>query len=306
MTRKNNFYLDIINRLRSTTKLERIAKDLAISKQNLNYYLRKLQKEGYLFKKGNGWYELTEKSKNMTNHDNHLTKDTIRGHAYVWKLQLEKNPKNWNKRIDILKKKNINYKLIGAKETTPRIKVLGRKVWLCNDNIRVYDTPEKSYYGKNAIESRYLALQEIKLILNAINRKLGINITPINISFQKEHYALIKNDLAIHENKRGNIIRVSDEQGEWLIIDDSLGEGGELENIGKKAFETNIHMKEWWNEHNKTNFQVRPSFIINSLNNVTQNQLMFDKNFQSHLEVINKLSLAVDELRDEIKKLNKV
>ncbi len=36
------------------------------------------------------------------------------------------------------------------------------------------------------------------------------------------------------------------------------------------------------------------------IKHVTDNQVMFDKNFQSHLAVINKLGNAVDKLTDKI------
>ncbi len=305
MTRRKNFYLPVIGILKKTTNLSEICKELSISKQQLNFYLRELQKNGYIFKKGRGWYELTEKSKNMTNYDKILSKDIIRGHAFVWKILIPKKTKKWDKRIEILQKNRFKFKLIGAKENTPRIKVLGRKVWLCNDYIRIFDKPKSSYYGQNAIESRKSAFYEILLILGVLNKKLNIDLRPSDIYFKKEHYALIRNDLAIEHNKRREQVHVSDEFGEWLLIDDSLGEGGELENVGKKAFQTNIPMQKWWNDNKKHKFQVTPSFLMENINQVVENQKMFNTNFESHVEAIQILSKSVKELREEVKKLRK-
>ncbi len=301
MTKGNNFYLSIINSLKVSTNLTKIRNNLNISRQQLNYYLRQLKKQGYIIQKGKGWYEVSKKCKNMTNHDNHLPKDSTRGHAYVWKIKLPKEIKDWNKRIKILKKKRINFNLIGAKGNTPRIKILGRKVWLCNDNLRVFDKPRESYYGKNAIESRNSALNEIKLIVGILERKLGVSIKPTDISFQKEHYALIKNDLAIEENKRGNIIRISDESGEWLLMDDSLEKGGELENIGKKAFKTNVPMQKWWNDHKEQDFKVTPSFILESLNKSIQVQGMHSQNIIKHQKVLDEMLKTLKKIQKGIK-----
>ncbi|GAH64527.1 unnamed protein product, partial [marine sediment metagenome] len=259
---------------RRDTNLGRIKEKLGLKKENLNYYLRQLKKQGFIIQKGRGWYEPSKKSENLTKYGIFLKKDMIRGHAYVWNVKIPKKILKWNKRIKILKEKRINYKIVGAKETTPRIKVLGRKVWLCNDHLRIFDKKNKSYYGETAKESIYIAFQEIKLIVDALNRKLGILIKPSKISFQKEHYALIKNDLAIEENKRGNIIRIKDDTGEWLLIDDSLEQGGELETVGKKAYQTNIPMQKWWNDNKEHNFKVTPSFLLESINQVTKNQQM--------------------------------
>jgi len=300
MTRKNNFYLAIINELRHSTNLTKIGKKLNISKQKLNHYLRQLKKEGYIEHKGKGWYEVTKKSKNLTNHSSFLKKDISRGHANVWNVNFKRKPEDWENRIEILKKKKVNFKLVGALKTTPRIKVLGRKVWLCNNHIRVFDKPKESYYGETAKESKNLALQEIKLIVGVLNRKLGTFLSLKDISFRKEHYALIKNDLAIEENRRGNIIRIKDEDGEWLLIDDSLEKGGELENIGKKAYKTNIPMQKWWNNHKKNNFEVTPTFILNTMNGIQQavksnqemlvgvpkNMELLAKQIESHLALI--------------------
>ncbi len=305
-TKKARFYLPIIHELKLSTNLNKIQEKLNLSKQQLNYYLRQLKESGFIIQKGRGWYEPSEKSKNSTKYGIFLRKDMVRGHAYVWTIDLKKKPKNWDKRLDILKRNKINYKLVGAKETTPRIKVLGRKIWLCNDNLRIFDKKGNSYYGEDAKESRYKAFYEIKLIVNALNNKLGIFLKPSRINFQKEHYALIKNDLAIEENRKGNIVRISDEEGEWLLIDDSLEMGGELENVGKKAYKTNIPMQEWWNDNKKHNFKVTPSFLLENINKVVENQKMFNQNFESHVQSIKQLGNSADSNAKAIELLSDV
>jgi len=309
-TCKKNCYLLVLNELKVSTNLTKIQENLSISKQKLNYYLRQLKEKGLVVQKSRGWYEAVKDCKNSTKYGSILKKDSIRGHAYIWNAKISEITSKWKNRIKILNKLKINYKLVGAKETTPRIKVLGRKVWLCNNHLRIFDKKDESYYSDDAKGSRVLAFREIKLIINALNNKLGLQIKPSDISFQREHYALIKNDLAIEENRRGNIVRVSDKEGEWLLIDDSLERGGELENIGKKALGTNIPMQNWWNDSKSTRFKVTPSFILEGMNNtnkminqVTSNQLMFNNNFETHVEAIKTLSNEVMRLGDVITKL---
>jgi len=298
---EQNFYLAIKNYLKDSTNLTKIQNNLSISKQQLNYYLRQLKKRGEIIQKGRGWYEVNNEVKINTKYNILQVKDSSRGHAYIWKVELTKIPEDWDKRIEVLTKKGINFKLVGAKNNTPRIKVLGRKIWLCNDHLRIFDKKDASYYGKTAKESRYCALQEIKLIVGALESKLGVYVKPSEIYFKREHYALIKNDLAIEENKRGNIVHIVDETGEWLLIDDSLGKGGELETIGKKAYETNIPMQKWWNDNKKTNFEVTPTFILDCLNQVTENQLIFDKNIVKHQKVLDEMLITLKAIRDNLK-----
>ena len=61
----------------------------------------------------------------------------------------------------------------------------------------------------------------------------------------------------------------------------------------------------------KTNFKVTPIFLMEALNNtnnmvqsVVQNQVIFDKNMSSHLDVLNRIGQAVDKLSEEVKKIN--
>lgn len=304
-TRENSFYLSILNELNLSTNLINIRNKLGISKQLLNYYLRGMRKSGLIINRSSGLWEVLEGSKKLTKYGILLTKDTIRGHAYIISVKPKKFPENWSKRIEILEKRGINYKLVGAKETTPRIKVLGRKVWLCNNRIRIFDKKGESYYGLNAIESRKQAFWGLYKVVSALENKLGLNFRPLDFEWRKEHYALIKNDLAIDQNQKGIIWRIKDGEGEWLLIDDSLGEGGELENIGKASFRTNIPMQRWWNDQKKTKFEVTPNFILNTMNGIQQNQLVFDRNMKSHLEVLGKLGRAVDKLTEKIEGFRK-
>ncbi len=305
-TGKSNFYLRVLSELKLTTNLTKIQNRLNLKKQNLNYYLRQLKKQGLVINKSQGLWELTKDGKNPSKYGNFLKQDICRGHGNVIEIKLPKEIKGWENRINTLRDKGVHFNLVGAQRTTPRIKVLGRKVWLCNDHLRIYDRPDASYYGENAIESRKQAFWEFYKIIEVIENKLGICLKPFDFEFKKEHFALIKNDLAKHHNEKGEILRIKDESGEWLIIDDSLSMGGELETNGKKALQTNVPMQKWWNDKKDNGFKVTDTFLLNAINQVTQNQVMFDKNFQSHLRVLQKMEKTIDELRREVKNAKKV
>lgn len=306
-TCKNNFYLTIINELKITTNLTKIQNKLNISKQKLNYYLRELKKKGFVINKGYGWWELTNKSKNMTKYGIFLKEDMLRGHAYIWEIEIEKIPKNWNKRIEILKQKNINFILVGAKETTPRIKILGRKVWLCNNHLRIFDTEKSSYYGENPKESRLNSKKQAMRIVLSCENKLGIKLNPQKIIFRKEHYAFIKNSLAIDQNRKGIIWRIKDDNGdEWLLIDDSLEEGGELEVIGKKAFKTSPKLQKWWNEQKETNFKVTPSFLMEKFKTTEDNLNQVSEILKESSEKQIDTAMVIKQMQSNINELTKV
>ena len=308
-TRKKNFYIAVLSELKLSTNLGEIKKKLGISRQHLNYYLRQLKIKGFIVNQEDGWWELTKKGKNPTKYGFFLKKDSVRGHTYIWEVEIEKIPKNWNERIKILRHAEINFKLVGALKTTPRIKVLGRKVWLCNDHLRIFDTEKSSYYGNNAKESRINSKVQALKIITALQNKLGLKLDGNRLKFKKEHYALIKNDLATDQNRKGIIMRIKDDNGEeWLLVDDSLGEGGELENIGKKAYKTNPQMQKWWNKKKENNFKIDDDYIQKGFGQtndmimqVTQNQMMFNQNFESHVSAIKELGSSVRELTNQVK-----
>lgn len=297
---QKDFYLKVLFEFTKDTNIIRIKKTLGVTKQNLNYYIAKLCKLGFLESKGNGWYEVTEMGKNPTKYGKHLSEDSVRGHAYIWNIKIEKIPHNWNDRIEVLKQGDINYNLVGALKTTPRIKILGRKVWLCNDHIRIFDKEKASYYGETAEVSQRNGLIEAFKILRVLENKLNIRLNPDKITFVKEHYALIKNSLAIHHNEKKIIMRIEDEEdGEWLLIDDSFGEGGELETTGKKAFKTNPIVQNWWNSQKRTEFKVTPEFILEALNNflkIQENNNNKFKQMEEFHEITNIQILKITEI----------
>lgn len=316
-TGKNDFYQSIISYLKVSTNLTDLRKKLGISKQSLNYYLCELKKNGLIVNKSSGLWEVVKESKNSTKYGSFLPKDFIRGHAYVIEIKLPKNIPNWDKRIEILEKSKINYKLVGALKNTPRIKVMGRKVWLCNDHLRIFDRKDESYYGNSAVEGRKQAFWTFYKIIGIIENKFGINLKPIEFEWKKEHYALIKNDLAIDQNQKGVIWRISDESGEWLLIDDSLEKGGELENTGKEAFKVSPKLQNWWNDNKNHDFELTVSKtleLFNEQSQITQNLInnqqvtseqiaQFGFQLERHLEVLGKIGDAIDRLSDEVSKI---
>lgn len=288
----------LLQALVKSTNLNNIQKELNISKQNLNYYLRQLRKEGYIIKRGYGHYEPTDKVKTRPK-DAYPKKDLIRGHAFIWTVSIPKEIKGWDKRIEILNKNNIKYKLIGIQNNTPRILIQDKKVWLNKNTITIYDS--SSYYAKNSIESRKYAVYRLLEVIYALETKLGINLNGFHFKPSREHYGQIRNDLAIQYNKEGKKLHIFDDGKEWLWLDDShsLGELETNDLVNSKR------VQDWWNDNKKHNFEVTASFILNSINQVTQNQLMFNNNFESHVEAIKKLGNAVEELTTIVSLLQK-
>jgi len=299
-TSKLNFYFSIISLFKDGKTTTQISKELNISKQKLYYYTRILKELGFINKKGYGVWEVIRSKKIDLEHTLNWKDKKIRGHAFIWKVKLERKY-DWKL---ILERKNINYNLV--RKSIPRIFINKRKIWLAKDSIIIYET--KSFYGKTAIQSRNYAVNSLLSILRAFSNKVGITLGKFYFQPSREHFGMIKNTLAQQLNKKGEKLIIRDTlDGEWFWIDDSDGMFGEMETGGKgftkDRAKLNMEVQYWWNDMKRTDFKVTPSFLMESIKNVTNNQVMFDKNFQSHLEVIKKLGEAVDRLTKEVSKI---
>jgi DNA-binding transcriptional ArsR family regulator len=296
---KKDFYFTIFHLLNKGINPTKISEELGISKQKVNYYLSSLKKERYIKKVGYGTWEILREYKPKqvkivtSNTLPKTSKNSVRGHGFIWIVKIPKQLGNLKERAKRLEHKSLSRGQL-------RIYIKNRKVWIGNKTIVIYEN--NNFYGHNAIESKKYAVFGLIQLLEALENKLQINLKPYCFKPKREHYGLIKNELAIQCNDKKEKIYIRDDlEGEWLWIDNSLGLG-ELETGGTKALTRNVQVQNWFNDMKQTNFKVTPSFLLEAINKVTSNQVIFDKNFSSHLKVLNKLSKAVDELREEIKR----
>jgi hypothetical protein len=225
----------------------------------------------------------------------------------MWKVRFSGiNKIDWR---ELLLKKDIEYKEKG-KLKFPTIVFNGKKIWLGKKNIIIFES--RSFFGENAIESKKLAVFELLETIRELFNYLGVEQKNIRFTPRREHYSLIKNELAKQCNKNGEKINVYNEKGYWLCIDNSfnLGEIETLGSIQNEPMETNVKLQKWWNENKKTNFEVTPSFILENMKNLQDSQEVFNKNNESHINSVKELGYsananakAVELLSDVILKL---
>ncbi len=301
---KKIFLLDIINDIKDGKNPSQISKERSISKQKLNYYIRKLKEKQLIRRLGYGTWGLTEKGKKSSKVA--LDIKEVRGHAFMWKIKLPK-VKNWEKRIQILEKININYKLIGAYQKTPAILFKDRKIWLGNKFITIYE-PE-SFIANTSFESRRLAINKLLEILTALEDKLKVSFK-INGNYQfkvsRQHYSLMKNILAIQCNKEGEKIYVYDKEGLWFLIDNSYN-FQEAETVHPKTSPiNNYQFQKYMNSHKETNFKVTPDFILNQFSQLIEDRKFFAENQRTHIKAIQELGKGVKKLTKAVEKKDRI
>lgn len=283
--------LDIVNSLKQGKSVQSIRQELNISKQLLSYYLRRLKNLNLIKKVGYGVWEATSQTSSKV--------AEIRGHAFMWKVK--GNLKiNW---IKLLQEMKVDYKLINSGKT-PSIIIQDKKIWLGKESIIIYE-PE-SFMGINAIETRKSAVIRLVEILEALEKRLDIDLKPYTFQVRRQHYSIIKNSLAIQCNRIGQKMEVSNSKGMWFIIDNSYNLN-EAETIHpESALTDNLGVQKYFNSHKETGFKVTPEFILNrvdelqkQIEQVTQSNLIMAENDLTHIK-------SVQELGKGVKKLTKV
>jgi hypothetical protein len=294
---KKEFLLNLVNLLKQGKNPSTISNGLNISKQKLNYYISSLKNQGIIRKVAYGTWEVKEVKRS--------SKDTkeIRGHAFIWKIKVPRTLIGYNS-INRLISKGVDYDLIGIKKI-PRLKVLNKKVWLGNSNIIIYDS--NSYLGNNAIESRKHAVYRLITIIEEIENILSISLKT-NEGYQfkptREHYSIIKSDLAIQCNKEDVKLNIKYKGETWFIVDNSYNLN-ESETIHKEsALTDNLGMQKFLNELKEMNYKFSPILNTQAINQVTQNQLMFAQNIETHMQVLKDINTSIKELKEEIIKIN--
>jgi len=285
---KNSSLLDIVfASLEAGKTTKQICKDLSISKQKLQYYLGKLKAENRIQKLGYGVWQ-TSKNK---------VANSVRGHGFMWHIKLPKEIKVWE---NILNNKNISYTKLN-KDRTIQFYFKENKVWLSRSSIVIYDI--KSYFGFNAVDSKKFAMYELQTFLNELQAKIGIDFQfngKYILKTSRQHYALIRNSLAIQCRKDGKKINVYNERGLWFTIDNSFNLE-EAETVHPDtALVDNLGVQKYFNEHKETKWEVSPKFVLESLGQMLQVQQMHSQNIVKHQRVLDEMLITLKKIQEKL------
>lgn len=308
--------VQILDLIKSGLSPAKISEKYKIPKQTLDYHVGKLKKQGCIVKKGYGVWEYIKpykKSQNLTirqvdrSNQNIRTskKKEIRGHAFIWKIEFVE-PYNWNRATRRYKKKKLIFQSMKHNKVL-RTVFEGRKIWLTDRGMIIYEPID--FLGKSSFEVKGKAVYEMDLLIKNFLKELNLKFKKYRFTTSREHYGIIKNELARQYNEKKKKMRIASEDGSvWMWIDDSKSLG-ELENNEPNV---NRQVQNFWNNHKKHQFGVNADFVLNGfekqnqiMQGIQENQLIFDKNMSSHLKVLKKLGVGVDELTKTVGILSK-
>jgi len=256
---KKQRLLLIVSQIRAGKKPAKISKEQKINKKTLQNHLRQLKEMGCIEKQGYGvWKVLKEVS--ISSKATSLQKQ-IRGHAFNWKIKF-KNNIDWERR---LKKYKIKYQLIGINRSTPRIIFNGKKIWLTKTGLIIYEP--NSFFAISSYTSKGMAVWELNKTIKALGRALRISLEGYRFATSREHYGMIKNELARQYNNKGEKLYIVDDEGKWMCIDFSHG----IHELETNKPDTSRGVQNWYNDMKKTNFEVTPTFVLEGMDKIKTN-----------------------------------
>ena len=161
--------------------------------------------------------------------------------------------------------------------------------------------------AETSTEARKYAVYDFLSFVGALERylKADFGVSKKNPQFKvsRQHYALIKNALAKQCDREGKKLEVSNERGQWFIIDNSFNLH-EAETIHPQTAEQdNIKIQNFFNGIKK--FEgFTPEFVVNSIGQTNQNLENYAIHLKSHVESVQKLGDAVQKLVQKVDELN--
>lgn len=317
-TRSSNLKLFILSKLEEGLSPSKIAQLGGMKINALSYHLSSLKAEGLIKKVGYGTWEVcglggqkeVQKSTVVANPTSSnfegLEPDKVRGHAFQFKFKLPQNLRNWDRREELLEKLGIQFKtlLVGGQKRGQKLIFEGRKVWLTDKSIVIYE--KASFIADLASEAQSRAISHFTGLLKRLERHLQANFEIHRSRFKvsRQHYALIKNALAKQYDEEGKKLEVYSGDGLWLLIDNSY-QLHETETVHPKtAVQDNKKVQDFFNGI-KALEGFTPQFVVNTLSMQAQNIDQYAIHLKSHVESVQKLGSAVEELTKVVKDLKK-
>lgn len=183
------------------------------------------------------------------------------------------------------------------------LEVRGHRVKVFSKSFEVYFKPSWSGFAESADASYGLALGELREVVGEFQRLLGVRLPgKLRFSVGRQHYALVRNELARDYLDRGVKLGLVGEDGKlWLLIDNSL-QLEELETVhAERARPDNDKVKAWFEGVRCTG--ITPGFILESFDRLIADRGFYAENLKSHVEVVRELGVQVRRLGDKIDRL---
>ncbi|MBU0958136.1 MAG: MarR family transcriptional regulator [Nanoarchaeota archaeon] len=292
---------EVLKYLTQFLTITEIAKQRKTSRTAVYKQINKLLEKGYIRK--------LDKSFGVTDLGNRGLHsfigftNNIRLHNLAIKIQLKQKPRNWDLKRTKLAQIRIHSKQVNIKNNSYEIHPFSNVKIKTTTNSIIFYLP--ATYGKNTDEAFKTALDILWKSIPKVEDMFNIFLIKdksINLEIISNHYSKLQDSLAKLYRKQGDKLYITDEKGKvWLIADFSF-RVDELETIDTiKAKEDMDVVKSFFNELRKE--PVTTTQILGMIRDVTANQVVFDRNMKSHIEVIRGIGKGMNQLTKALKEV---
>lgn len=310
---KLKFNLTVMDYLSKGMKAADVAKKLGMSKDRFSYHIKPLKVAGVIKQIGYGtWivdptrYKQVEDTPAQGHTHLSISSTSIRGHGFIFKLRIPKLS-NWHNRRAYLSKKDIKFKPIGQNWQGESIVIYKFKVWLTHKSVVVYFPDYKYYMTSTARKAKQLAVYDFLRVIKRLEHLLNVDLSNkggYKFKVSRQHYALIKNELARQYNQTKQKLFVIDNGNCWLTIDNSFNlDELELIDTVKAQIDTDDVISPFFNS-----LRVNPVTVDDltaAIADVTSLQkeeakkwAYYAANIESHTKAIIKLADLIDKLNN--------
>ena len=290
--------VEVLSEIKNGLSPAQISRKYEMPKQNVSYFVGKLKKAGCIEKLGYGvWSYLKpfNKSKKTVvigkNSGGGLKSNTVRGHGFLFKLELPKDFRNWDKREKILQDLKIKFDpyFVGGIKRGQRLTAQKTKVALTNKSILI-NFPE-SYIAETSTLARKDAVAKFLRVIKHLERILRANFSEFGkykFRVARQHYALIKNSLArqyLNDEYSTKKLHIYSGRGLWLLIDNSYNLE-ELETVHKDtAVKDNTKVQDFFGGLDMVEGYT-PQFVLEQLSTNNAQLLEYKEQNKEHLKLI--------------------
>lgn len=304
--------VQVLEKLKAGLYPAQISKKYNIPKQTLTYSLDKLKELGCIKKVGYGVWEVLKEVPKVPIRPKGTLKvkvrtsiKEIRGHAFIWKIEFI-SPYDWMDAIKKYRRKKLSFSAI-CRGKVARTIFNNRKIWLTKKGLVIYEPLD--FLGRSSFEVKGTAVFEMDRLIKGLMKELNLKIKQYRFTTSREHFAMVKNELARQYNDKKEKMMIRGDDGTiWLWIDHSKGEH-ELEtgdpNISRQV-------QNYWNINKKHSFKINADYILKnfkqSADQIKKNaeHLEFHaENMRSHVGAIKELGEGVNRLTKMLERMEK-
>lgn len=280
-TKDIDFYFTLLDLLEKGITPSKISKRLSISKQALNYYIKRLKENSYIEKVGYGVWKVNSKEVKKST----IYGRKIRGHGFRVKV----TPKTLDK--EKILKNLTDYKIIGSFKNVISFKFRNHTIWICRESIDIIFKKGYSIFSNSARDSHNKAILKTLDLIKGLENRLRQDFSYFKgnykVRVKKHHYSLVKNELAKELLNRGiNYVEIRDSDNLlWALVDNSFNlEEFEAVNSKTAIKDTDKVLSPTFNA-----LRENPNLLNDLAENITLNTKML-KQMQEEIVLLTKLN----------------